>query len=382
MRRRSYGVPYALALAASLAAAPVACVDLFHSTNFETACDVDAAACAPGDGSSSAADAGPLPFPANFCAWDPTTARANALHACAWLGACAGPVGDNAFGPCFVQAMLAYDCAANPNRQLRPGPAHDLWDHLRLATSCADVLAALLPSSSKVPACGASPSPFEACYTNALLSCGGEDSGPPITEGFASCGALGQICASSGAVAACAGSSSACTGNTAEDAGCAGTQLHDCDPDASPFDQGVDCASFGAGQCVSGSPAACLAESDASCTPTSAITCNSTDVVSGCPSGFTEQVDCRALLGMGGCNSAGAGRPWDVSRACTFGTGCSDSCTESAGGASSLLNGCVRGAFVSVDCAAVGFSTCAILQDDPAHHAVCVQAAPEDAGAN
>ena len=372
MLRRRHRAPLAVALGAGL----FACVDLFHSTNFETACDIDAAACSVGDDSSALSDAGPTAFPANFCAWDPETARANAQRACAWLGACAGPIGDDAFGPCFVRAMLAYDCAANPNRPLAPGtPVHDFWDRLWRAASCSDVRGALF-ASNVIPACVVSPSAYENCFfdSGTLISCRADDGGPPSTAGVESCWALGKTCASIGSSVACAGSSTACSG---DDAGtwCSGTQLHDCEPDAGPFDQGSDCASFGE-TCVAGSPSACAANGE-SCPPSAQLRCNG-DVAIGCPSGFSEQVDCAAILGTtGSCNADAAGRPWDVARACTVdGEPCPpDSCTGT------LLASCARGAALNVDCTAVGFASCTTVQlPDATSRAICASASPEDAG--
>ena len=137
------------------------------------------------------------PFPADFCAWSTETARTNASRACAWLGACAGPVGDNAFGPCVVRALLAYDCAANPDRRLRPGPAHDLWDHLWRASSCADVLGALFPPRTIV-SCAASSSTYAACAgETTLVSCNVDDAGSTTARPASRAGGLrAQTCAS------------------------------------------------------------------------------------------------------------------------------------------------------------------------------------------
>src|SRR5580700_684311 len=87
-----------LLVAASGGAAlgPSAC-DLFHSTNFATLCDVNPSAAPCTDARVDSGLAG-----TNFCAWTPTTARANATHACAWLSACELPLGSNDFGPCMI----------------------------------------------------------------------------------------------------------------------------------------------------------------------------------------------------------------------------------------------------------------------------------------
>ena len=70
----------------------LACVDLFHGTDFETLCtrSPNDPSCGGESGvlpdviDASALDA-QVPHP-DFCAWSSTQARAEALRACAWLG--------------------------------------------------------------------------------------------------------------------------------------------------------------------------------------------------------------------------------------------------------------------------------------------------------
>jgi hypothetical protein len=340
------GFLLAAALASTSGAALVACIDLFHSTDFATACDVDAAACVNANAASLA------PFPADFCAWSTDVARANASHACAWLGACASPIGDDAFGDCVVRARLAYDCAANPNRRLRAGAAHDVWDHLWRASSCADVLGALFPPRT-VASCAASSSAYAACAgETTLVSCAVDDAGSTITAGVESCAARAQTCVVANGGAVCAGSPSPC----AVEAGTScttSTQLQDCETgDAGAIDLGVDCTSVGAGACVAGAPAACAATGDAGCAPSTTVTCDSNGVATACPSGVVEAVDCRALLGAASCDPTGEGRAWDVARACTAGTCASDSCQGT------MLASCGRGVTFRIDCATVGLGAC------------------------
>ena len=367
----------ALCLLGSLcvAAALFACGDLFHSTNFESVCDLDATACAnAADGAAleaAADDAAPdagTPFPANFCLWDDTTARANAAAACAWLGACSGPLGSNAFGTCFVDAMLAYDCAANPNRQVI-GSVHTFWDQLWRAKSCADVAAAVEPSLPG-DTCGASSYAYVACEVGGnvatRLACAVSDDGG-ADQGRENCAARGQTCTAIGTNAVCTGSLGAC--GTAGGTFCSGTELHDCQGDGG-IDLGVDCANFGAGTCSSGgagSGGACAAVGDAGCAPTSTVSCVG-GLASGCPSGVLEQVDCGRLLATGGsCNATADGRPWDVARACSVGPCGADSC------AGTVVQSCARGAAVQVDCAPIGLGPCSLvhISGDPIPHAAC-----------
>jgi hypothetical protein len=357
MRRLQGTIAFAVALA--VGAGLLACGDLFHSTaDFESACQIDPQACGL-DGAT--ADAG-APFPADFCQWDAATARALAARACAWLGACAGPLGSNAFGECLVNATLAFDCTANPNRPVL-GATHAFWDHLWRASSCDGVTTAVEPASPR-DTCGASGFPYVSCEVGAnastRIACPEGDGGTDL--GREDCAALGQTCVVVGSGAVCAGSAGSCG-----DAGgpfCEGTELHDCDSDAG-LDLGVDCADFGAGTCAS--EEACVALGDAGCPPTTEVSCSG-DVASGCPSGVPEQVDCSQVLGAtGSCNPAADGRGWDVSRACSVGPCGADSC------AGTVLQSCARGAPVTLDCAQVGLGGCGLIQfpGDPNQYAAC-----------
>jgi hypothetical protein len=355
-----------------------ACVDLFHSTeDVLTACQLDASVdgCRP----SAPSEAGPVEAGAtNFCAWTPTEARDRADHACAWLGACASPMGRNAFGSCVVQARLAYDCATNPNHRPR-GASLDLWDCLWRVQSCADVDACIAPGG--VPACE-SPGQYTGCggaSGSALaravrVECGG-DGGAPLRAGTESCALWGQTCASSGATASCTGSAGlACVAD-----GCDGTplsQVHWC---VDGGDQGLDCSGNGAGRCdgfpSSAAPqwVACVALTDTAasgnCAPGLTVTCSGGRAMS-CPSGVGERIDCEALLGTpGACVPGALSPPFDwtspcqvVPPACT-----ADSCSGS------VVNGCTRGAALSVDCAGQGLGPCRTVSTDQGtqRHAAC-----------
>jgi hypothetical protein len=358
MRARGIAI---VAFAVALGASFVACVDLFHGTDFESACGVDAAACEAID-ATPAIDTTPPPEdsgptgPTNFCLeWDAGTALTNATHACAWLSACEGALGDNAFGACMVRAVLAYDCTANPNRPLTAtGPAHAYWDCLWQVKSCGDVDRCIEPSGT-LATCAADTDDagYVACDLEAgtLVACGpAATNGNPPTA-LESCTAIGQTCAASGA-AACLGSATACAGQ-ADYCDPDGVHLHDCDPDGGTTDYGVDCASFGGGICNAGG---CTAVGGSACSPTSDVTCDG-GVATGCPSGSTEQVDCDAVLaqpsgGPATCNATAPGRPWDVARACSVGTCPLDRCDGAT------LMTCARGGSIAVSCTAQGFTGC------------------------
>ncbi len=358
-------------LALVAGASALACFDVFHSTSFETACAIDAAACEDGgavvadSGSPGSADAS-----TDFCAWDAGTAQQVAVRACAWLGACAGAIADDAYGPCLLRATLAYDCSANPARPVM-GAAHAYWDCLSKVASCGDVEACLEPSGTRGK-CSTTATGYAGCEgsTNpaTFIACDAGAATGTAPAAIESCAAFGQACFSSGLGASCSGSPTACTtpGTSCGDDG----GLHDCDPDGGVLDFGVSCASFGAGQCVtlpSGS-AACLAAGQPSCAASSAVSCDTNGVATGCPSGVPELVTCPAVPGLA-CNPTAPGRPWDVSRACYTGPCGTDSCSADR----ETLTSCVRGATVSLDCAKQGLGPCALATypGDLSPHAQC-----------
>ena len=380
-------------VAVTLLLAPLgagACVDLFHGTGFETACDRDAKtpgcfdAGAPDDTGpvQVLADASPR-VPTDFCQWDPATAAQNARRACAWLGACEGVFGGNALGPCVMQAELAYDCNANPDRKVL-GATHAYWDCLSQVTSCSDVRACVAPGNDD--GCQGDSPAYEACdtTTGTFIACGADvpNESPPL--GIEACIAGGQTCASAtttcgGSTHGCAAAPPACDGNGI---------LHDCDPDGgviddagAVLDRGVDCTNFGGGACAPGA-AACLATTDdgGTCTPTSMVTCNGS-VATGCPSGVPEQVDCNAVFGLTNgvaCDPNAPGRPWDVARACSLGA-CQgpDTCLGS------IVSSCVRGVIVQADCKEIGYPGCttAAWPGEPFMRAQCSTTAVESSRA-
>jgi hypothetical protein len=349
-RRRPTAISRGSALAwswlfAVAGAALVACFDLFHSTtDVLSACEIDARA--PGCATAASTD---------FCLWPPNEARAHAQYACAWVGSCETPFGRNAFGPCMFQALLAYDCAANPNHRVR-GAAHDLWDCLWQVKSCGDVDRCVFPAGAQACPGG---SAATACGTDAgagasnadvRLACGG-DGGAAHGE---SCVLGGQSCTSNGAGAACTGAG----GTSCNIFACAvgRTQLLSCDGGA---DNGIDCAQNGGGRCVGldGGAApwvACLAESDAApCAPDTSATC-SKGIASSCPSGVPETIDCEALLGSTiACNPGPLTPAFDWTSPCGVDAApCIESCAD--GG----LVGCARGAAFSTSCNQQGLGAC------------------------
>jgi hypothetical protein len=337
----------------------VACFDLLHSTaDVRTACELDASY--PGCTVAEKVET-------DFCSFTQEEARHDALHACAWLGACESPMGNNAFGPCYFRALLAYDCAANPNHRAQSA-AHDLWDCLRQVKTCGDVDACVFKGGAP-SACGG-PGVYTGCSPDdpdVRVLCADHDAGPPARGRGENCALWGQTCAPAAGGTVCAGEP---TGLACK-SGCESTSLHWCagGEDGGPqVDRGIDCASNGAMAC-GGFPSpgtaqwvACRPESDAAaCEPSASATCDDGRAVM-CPAGVTETLDCATLLGSPDACGAGAlSPPFDWTSACTMNPpACtSDSCN---GG---VLTSCERGAAFWVSCTGEGLGECRMATVEP-----------------
>lgn len=371
-------------LALLSAAVPLGCVDLFHSTDdFRTAFQIDATTdgcAAPADGASpQALDASPFAS-VDLCATTRGDPFTRAQHVCAWLGACATPMGQNAFGACMLQALLAYDCAANPNHPAR-GKAHDLW-------ACLDQAAASpSPSCDAINGCIASVDAGTCASTDTPTACAGGSS-PDVRlacdGGAENCALWGQTCVTDGRTAWC--------GSTGDGLGCLdGGNLESCQggPNDSKLhacggtdghDVGIDCASNGLERCDgfpirdAASWVACVPSTDAgaTCAPIEDVVCDG-GVAHMCPAGVPEIVDCAALLGARGmpdaCSAGVLGASFDWTSPCWLGACGSDTCDGSA------LTACARGATFSVDCKSLGLGLCQIVSaDSPSTpRAVCLR---------
>lgn len=343
--RRVHVTSIALAGVALLAGA--ACVDLFHSTDSKSLCDIDAQA--PGCSTDAGGDAG-----VQLCAPDTATAEVWAKQACAWLAACEDPIGQNGTGECIANAIMAYNCQANPNR--RPlGAMRDFWSCMQAASSqksCTAVAKCVFPN--QVFAC--STGGFMGCTQLAGVNVDTrtECSGPGSAHGE-NCAAYGQTCDSldrdaSNNNAICVGAS----GRACAQTKCNGTHLALCD-DAG-VDRGYDCALLGGGTCAStGVVPACQPGGDAGvCASSDSISCTAGGVAQGCASGVQETVDCNAVSGASSCTPVTDGGPGVTPlAACQATGGCGgDTCS----GAN--LVACVRGRIVTIDCVAAGLKPC------------------------
>lgn len=347
-----------LALAAG--GALLACFDLLHSTaDVLTACEIDASR--PGCTDAE--------VETNFCAWSHREASRHARHACAWLGACESPMGNNAFGACYFRALLAYDCAANPNHQAKD-VAHGLWDCLQQVKTCGDVDACVFGDAAH-SICN-KPGVYMGCAmgnpgVRVLCTDGGV---MPYARavGAENCRLWGQTCAPASGGTVCSGEP---TGKTCK-LGCNANSLHWCAAEADgglAVDRGIACTSNGAMECGGYPPppglpqwVACKPESDgAACEPVASATCDGGRAVM-CPSGVTETLDCATLLGSAGACSAGAlSPPFDWTSACSLSSSAcaSDSCDGD------MLTSCERGATFSMSCASEGLGDCRLLTADP-----------------
>jgi len=355
--------PRGAAAVASLAAVPLvvgalglalgACLDLFHSTgDVLTACQLDPsrAGCTPEAGGPQALDS------VAVCAATSLEARQQADRACAWLGACEAPMGRNAFGPCTLQARMAYDCASNPNHRVAGG-ALTFWRCMLAALTCTDVAHCVFPAGPEMcPGSGA------------VLGCGTGGNGDVVVacDGGS---ARGENCAMAGQTCALGGNGGVgCTGAAgfACDASeCSGKLLHWC-PGASPVsvDVGIDCADNGAQECsVFPSPtrpwAACVAgpaDASASCAPSATAGCSG-GVAAMCTSGVAESLDCATLLGTANaCVPGPLSPPFDWTAPCALSPpACTADACDDAG---TTLLGCTRGAVVAVSCAEAGLGPC------------------------
>ncbi len=339
-------------------ASVLACVDLFHATDFQTLCDRDAEAC---DAAAPVVDAS-VPeagdVTPDLC---DTTPGDLAESVCARLGACLGPVGFTRFGECSFRARLAYDCQANTALRPRSAVARQ-WDCLARAKTCEEISACVFPSG--VQTCrptGAGT--YIACglgaNTSTRVQCGSSTT-PVAVE---PCSLGGQTCATvdpESKRGECSGVLQAgCTGVPR----CLNTSAVACEKVAGgPLqDVGLDCASYGAGVCkdYGTQGPTCVPGSEApSCTSLEGrLECDG-DRVRACVNGKLLALDC-GRLGLTCVERARRGA-WDIASWCSAapdaGLLCDDPEDSCAGG---KLLSCRRGQRVEVDCTALGLGACA-----------------------
>jgi len=351
--RARYWVPVALALGVS----PFACVDLFHST-------ADLHLVTTADASTPDANT------PDFCMEMSDGGREHAEYACAWLGACERPTGRNAFGLCMFQALLAYDCAANPAHRVRGAP-QQIWACLAAAKSCNDVDNCVLPPAARATPNIVGCSDAGPWGTSVLIEC--SDGG---VQGE-NCSLWGQSCVIEDGVAGC--------GPAAGVSPCAsGAAPIGCNPNNGQLlcdDAGtvaIDCTGNGAQGCArsqidAASWVACLADDagpGGACVPSTTAFCDG-GFAQSCPSGVTEVIDCDGLLAAdAGCQSGSLDPQFDWTSPCTqVPPRCTSDLCGGDGGPSTTLIACVRGAPNSVECVSQGLGECRMVSIDDAGHA-------------
>jgi hypothetical protein len=362
MRRRNVLVITAVAFVTF----GIACVDLFHSTDFETLCtrSPNDPHCAADASTPDVVDADARRPHPNFCDWTSAEARLQALRACAWLGACEGTMGatatggdDNVLGPCVIRAQLAYDCAANPS--LRPaGETDELWSCLATAKTCGDVDQCVFPAG------------VEKCpkLEGTFLGCGARNAGVRVrcttapTEARATgvevCALRGKTCSrDSTSTSECLGAG----GYNCTTIGCVDGSAVDC---TSGEDHGFDCASAGGAECVpadAGGTPFCSAGPNAPSCGSGAIemppVCDDGGaIVRSCVKGQEIRVDCNRL-GLA-CNDTVAVPTYDPAAACVADAS-AEPCTEPVDRCRGThLLSCGRGAPYEVDCVGVALGGC------------------------
>jgi hypothetical protein len=310
-----------------------ACTDLFHGTSFDSACTADAEACAIVLDST--------------CAPTPAEGFAKAQRVCALLGACAGPLGSNAFGPCMEATLSAYDCSFRPslpNRGVRDTFFRCMRDAETLRT-CDAVLGCVYPSG--IQRCNNAGAAFVGCqdhgdnkYTRYVCPEGG---GTPLAG--ESCTLSGTACRDIGGTAVCANTDkTTCQGSL-----CSGTVYVECTDGG--ITRSTDCAFFGAGTCSS---AGCTTADAGSCVAdASAITCTGSQA-SRCVDGQNDLVDCGRLGSTCHPSTAGAAAH-DVPTACESATPCQPDRCDGA-----HVSSCAHGVAFNVDCTQIGFTGCRV----------------------
>lgn len=359
-----------LSLALSIGAA---CVDLFHSTDFDTLCTLNPSACAAeagGDGPVGV-DAGiDVVVPdIDFCSFSPAQAREKAERTCAWLGACTGPRSGSSFGQCMLRALAAYDCNFNPTLPV-VDDAKRLWACLVDVNSCERVEACLFAGRfggcPKVDA-----GSFTACDEDGganVVECGigGEVSNPP--QAVEPCVLEGRRCqrVSSGS-AVCAGLGVFGPQCNAEAARCEGTNAMRC---VASYDNGLNCAGYGAKKCVADDAglAACapLETAAASCTNATGqlgATCDDGGVATRCVAGKRAELRCGSVgIGCTVPMPEDKAATLDLLQMCKTSSGPSlctneEVCGALDGGVTGIQS-CANTTLFTLDCAKVGLGPC------------------------
>ncbi len=329
----------------------VACVDLFHSTDFLTVCDLqpETNGCPNADGGAGEVDAAEASAGDSLCTDDAAQAQADARRVCALDGACNGTTIGRGYGLCAFEALRAFDCQADPGQAPR-GKREAYWRCMKKANSCAEFRAC----AGSATACSGG---TEQCAGNGITAqrC-------PSAGSFqqTNCAAQGQVCANVSGQALCVGPTrDSCAGT-----GCFDNNVRRCN---ATLDVGRSCESFGSGTCVEGvAIAACKPIGTETCAPTNKLTVSGTQV-SACATGIKETVDCARLLLTAAAPASylELGNPGDLSSACgppRLGGDCTPSCSGK------MFVACFRKSAQAVDCGAQKLGACILDADTSEPH--------------
>ncbi len=340
-----------------------ACVDLFHSTDFDTFCTLhpDAEECGGnGDAGSDAIDESKL-LP-DFCTFSAAEAKDKAAHTCAWLGACEGPLDSTKLGACMAAATLAYDCAQMPS--LRPQrETYALWACLSVANTCTDVDACIFQGSIRPCPAVAAGNAFTVCDDRVPVryECSDPAGGRPTS--IEPCLLHGRTCTKRNeSVAECTGAAA----NHCTTTKCSGTAAQVCGTGGDiQIDKGVDCKFFGAGKCVEtdAGPACAPMADAAACANVEGVPTCSNATVRTCVDQRVVQISCTAL--GTGCPTPDGGATNLLAPETECGqAACSgdDDCNGN------ILTSCHLGVSWSVDCSKQGLGACKKL---PNGYAAC-----------
>jgi hypothetical protein len=339
------------------------CTDIFHATDFTTACDqqLTAPGCLGTDADTlpdrQPLDAGDAESGDGVCVDDLATARDIAERTCANLGAYGGPLDSSGFGACMALALPAYDCRVDPARKPL-GEKRAFYKCMRNAVT-KDAINACINNNALPRAC-----PVDSTVTTS--ECGTDSPDPPADQlaqasnryacvgnqraAAEPCIASGQRCYYQGTgLSRCGG----IAGKSCSASGCRGSHLLQC---VGGEDRGRDCALEGAGRCdTSAGVAFCVPLAPAtapgpSCDPTATPVCEG-KVASACIGGVRVRVDCERL-GLT-CKIPITVQATTAPEAlCSAKTACDEAC------AGDKLTYCLRGTPQTFDCTGRGFGAC------------------------
>jgi hypothetical protein len=340
----------------------VACVDLFHNTDFadpvSTAGDAgpEVRPPAPRDARSEANE--PEPEPVDLCVGNGDTPLVRAEAACRLIGACGGHLATKNYAECVFHALRVFDCTVEPALRAT-GKRKDYWECATRAAnagSCAKLAVCSENSACFVPP--TNPEPFTNCQGDTRFSCDGVSTTP---LGRQSCSAIGKTCKNGSCVS---GEFATDNCSPAESCGAGGKVMATC---VEAVDVGVDCSQFGDSRCiVAGTAAQCTGASDEQADANSCSEgCDANNRSTNCPGGNRATTNCAAL-GFECKPELSVRTPSDR---CTKNIPCNqDRC------AGNTVTSCFRGLVRTDDCAAKGLGC--ILRSDGRDPKVATCTAP------